>query len=341
MPTSTREIHLAARPVGAAKATDFRMVDATLPDPGPDDVLVRTIAMSVDPYMRGRMNAAKSYAPPWELNEAALGSAIGEVVASEVDLLPVGTLVRHGHGWRDYALLPASAVTVIAPLPGLPLTVHLSALGGIGLTAYAGLLDVAEFEDGDRVFVSGAAGAVGSLAGQFARLRGAPQIIGSAGSADKVRWLTDELGFTDAFDYHDGPVRDLLLAAAPHGIDVFFDNVGYDHLEAAIEAANPFARFALCGSIAGYNVDPKPPGPDNLSLMVGKRIMAKGFIVGDHTDLQEAFQAEVGDWLRDGKLVTRETIVEGLDHAVEAFLGLLDGANTGKMIVRLAPDPED
>lgn len=339
MPTSTREIHLASRPVGKAKATDFAMVEAQLPDPGADEVLVRTIAMSVDPYMRGRMNAAKSYAPPWELNEAALGSAIGEVIASEVDLLPVGTLVRHGHGWREHALLPSSAVTVIEALDGLPLTVHLGALGGIGLTAYAGLLDVAQFEEGDRVFVSGAAGAVGSLVGQFAHLRGTAQVIGSAGSPDKVRWLTEELGYTDAFDYHDGPVRDLLLAAAPHGIDVFFDNVGYDHLEAAIEAANPFARFALCGSIAGYNVDPKPAGPDNLSLMVGKRIMARGFIVGDHTDMQEAFQTEVGGWLREGKLVVRETIVEGLDNAVEAFLGLLEGANTGKMIVRLAPDP--
>jgi NADPH-dependent curcumin reductase CurA len=339
MPTSTREIHLAARPVGAAKATDFRMVDVELPDPAGDEVLVRTIAMSVDPYMRGRMNAAKSYAPPWELDQPAQGAAIGEVLASTVDLLPVGTLVRHGHGWREHALLPASAVTSIERIEGLPLTVHLGVLGGIGLTAYAGLFDVARYEEGDRVFVSGAAGAVGNLVGQFARLRGAAQVIGSAGSPDKVRWLLDDLGFTDAFDYHDGPVRELLAAAAPHGIDVFFDNVGYDHLEAAIDAANTFARFALCGSIAGYDQDPKPAGPDNLSLMVGRRINARGFIVGDHEDLREQFIAEVGGWLRAGRLVVRETVVEGLDNAVEAFLGMLRGANTGKMIVRLAPDP--
>jgi NADPH-dependent curcumin reductase CurA len=339
MPTSTREIHLAARPIGAAKPSDFRMVDAQLADPGEGEVLVRTIAMSVDPYMRGRMNAEKSYAPPWELNEAALGSAIGEVIASEVEDLPVGTLVRHGHGWREHALLHASAVTVVEPVPGVPLTVHLGALGGIGLTAWAGLVDVASLEEGDRVFVSGAAGAVGSLVGQFAKLRRAGQVIGSAGSPEKVQWLTDELGFDDAFNYHDGPVRKLLAAAAPHGIDVFFDNVGYDHLEAAIDASNTFARFALCGSIAGYDMAQKPPAPDNLSLIVGRRLTVKGFIVGDHSDRQGDFLAEVGGWLRDGKLVIRETVVEGLDNAVDAFLGLLKGANTGKMIVRLAPDP--
>lgn len=338
MPTSTREIHLAARPVGAAKATDFRMVDAQLVDPAEGEVLVRTIAMSVDPYMRGRMNAEKSYAPPWELDEAALGSAIGEVIASGVGDLPVGTLVRHGHGWREHALLPASALTVIEPVPGLPLTVHLGALGGIGLTAWAGLVDVAGMEEGDRVFVSGAAGAVGSLVGQFAKLRGAAQVIGSAGSAEKVQWLT-ELGFDDAFNYRDGPVRTLLADAAPHGIDVFFDNVGYDHLEAAIDASNTFARFALCGSIAGYDMAQKPPAPDNLSLIVGRRLSVKGFIVGDHSDRQGDFLAEVGGWLRDGKVVTRETVIDGLDNAVEAFLGMLKGANTGKMIVRLAPDP--
>lgn len=336
---STREIHLAARPVGAAAPSDFRMVQTQLPDPAEDQVLVRTIAMSVDPYMRGRMNAEKSYAPPWELNQPAQGAAIGEVTASSAQGLPVGTLVRHGFGWREHALLPAAAVTVIEPVEGLPLTVHLGVLGGIGLTAYAGLFQVAGYQEGERVFVSGAAGAVGNLVGQFARLRGAAQVIGSAGSPQKVRWLLDEVGFTDAFDYHDGPVRQLLAAAAPQGIDVFFDNVGYDHLEASIDASNTFARFALCGSIAGYDVVPKPPGPDNLSLLVGRRITARGFIVGDHADLQPQFLAEVGGWLREGRLVTRETVVEGLDHAVEAFLGLLRGANTGKMIVRLSPDP--
>ena len=339
MPTPTREIHLVARPNGAAAPTDFAMVDVVLPDPQPGQVVARTIAMSVDPYMRGRMNAAKSYAPPWEIGQAALGGAIGVVEQSAVAQLPVGTLVRHGYGWREHALLSAGDVAVIQPVEGLPLTAHLGVLGGIGLTAYAGLFDVASFAPGDRVFVSGAAGAVGSLVGQFAKLRGAAQVIGSAGTPDKVRWLTEELGFDDAFDYHDGPVREQLAAVAPDGIDVFFDNVGYDHLEAAIDVANDNARFALCGSIAGYDMANRPAGPDNLSFIVGKRLTLKGFIISDFASSQQEFLDTTSGWLREGRLVARETVVEGLDNAVQAFLDMLRGANTGKMLVRLSADP--
>jgi hypothetical protein len=189
------------------------------------------------------------------------------------------------------------------------------------------------------VVVSGAAGAVGSLVGQFARLRGAAAVVGSAGSPEKVRWLLEEVGFTAAFDYHDGAVADLLGAAAPEGIDVFFDNVGGAHLEAAIGALHTYGRVALCGSISGYNAVEPPPGPRNMGLCVGKRLVLRGFIVGDHTDLRPEFTETVTGWLRSGDLVVRETVAEGLEEAVPAFLRLFRGSNTGKMVVRLAPDP--
>ncbi|MCW2675364.1 MAG: hypothetical protein JWR70_404, partial [Modestobacter sp.] len=200
---------------------------------------------------------------------------------------------------------------------------------------------VAAFRPGDAVFVSGAAGAVGSLVGQFARLRGASRVVGSAGTPEKVRWLSEELGFSAAFDYHGGAVADLLAAAAPEGIDVFFDNVGGEHLEAAIGALTVHGRAALCGSISGYNAVSAPPGPRNMSLLVGKRLALRGFLVGDHGDLRPEFTETVSGWLRDGALVARETVVDGLDAAVDAFLALLRGGNTGKMVVRLTPDPGD
>jgi NADPH-dependent curcumin reductase CurA len=247
--------------------------------------------------------------------------------------------VLHGLGWRDVAVLDADHVSVVEPLSGLPLSLHLGVLGMPGLTAYAGLFRVAAFRPGDAVFVSGAAGAVGSLVGQFARLRDASRVVGSAGTPEKVRWLRDELGFTAAFDYHDGAVADLLAAAAPEGVDVYFDNVGGEHLEAAIGALTVHGRAALCGSISGYNAVSAPPGPRNMGLMVGKRLSLRGFLVGDHGDLRPEFVDTVSGWVRDGSVVARETVVEGLDNAVRAFLDLLHGGNTGKMVVRLAPDP--
>jgi NADPH-dependent curcumin reductase CurA len=208
-----------------------------------------------------------------------------------------------------------------------------------GLTAYAGLFRVAAFQPGETVFVSGAAGAVGSLVGQFARLRGAFAVIGSAGSEQKVQWLTGELGFTAAFDYHAGRVADLLAQAAPDGIDVYFDNVGGEHLEAAIGAFRLHGRAAICGSISAYNAIEPPPGPRNMSQLVARRITLRGFLVGDHSDLRPEFVETVSGWLRSGDLVVRETVRVGLEQAVPAFLDLLRGGNTGKMIVALAPDP--
>jgi NADPH-dependent curcumin reductase CurA len=340
MSVSTREVHLVARPRGEPAPADFAVREVALAGPAPGQVLVRTLAMSVDPYMRGRMSARRSYAPSWELDRPMQGGAVGQVVASRAPAVAEGALVLHGDGWREHAVLPAERVRVLRPQPDLPLSYHLGVLGMPGLTAYAGLFRLGEFKAGDAVFVSGAAGAVGSLVGQFARLRGASRVVGSAGSAAKVRWLTEDLGFDAAFDYHDASVVDQLRAAAPDGIDVYFDNVGGEHLQAAIDAMNRGGRLALCGAISSYNATSRPVGPNNLFLAIGQRLTLRGFIIHDHADLEPEFAAVVGGWLRAGELIVRETVVDGLEAAVPAFLDLLRGGNTGKMIVRLAPDPD-
>jgi hypothetical protein len=338
VPVPTREWQLAARPQGEPTPEDFRLVEVERPDPADGQVVVRMLVMSVDPYMRGRMRRGPSYAPAWEVGATMQGGAVGRVIESRSPEMPVGSLVLTDAGWRDVAVLDAAHVRRLPDLPGIPPSYHLGVLGMPGLTAWAGLFRVAGFRPGDAVFVSGAAGAVGSLVGQFARLRGASRVVGSAGSPEKVRWLTGGLGFSAAFDYHDGPVAEQLSAAAPEGIDVFFDNVGGEHLEAAIGALRVHGRAALCGSISGYNAVTPPPGPRNLALMVGKRLTVGGFLVGDHTDLREEFSTAVSGWLASGDLVVRETVREGLEDAVPAFLDLLRGGNTGKMLVRLAAD---
>jgi hypothetical protein len=331
----TREWQLAARPHGEPTPDDFRLVETEHPDPGDGQVVVRMLVMSVDPYMRGRMRAGKSYAAAWEIGETMQGGAVGRVVDSRSPDVPAGALVLTNAGWRDVAVLDAAHVQVLPDLPGIPPSYHLGVLGMPGLTAWAGLFRVAAFQPGEDVFVSGAAGAVGSLVGQFARLRGAGRVIGSAGSPAKVAWL-GELGFAAAFDYHDGPVAELLAAAAPDGIDVFFDNVGGDHLEAAIGALRLHGRAAICGSISTYNAVSPPPGPRNMSQLVATRLTLRGFLVGDHTDLRPEFLEALPGWIASGDLVVRETVREGLEDAVPAFLDLLRGGNTGKMVVRLS-----
>ncbi|MEH0820399.1 NADP-dependent oxidoreductase [Micromonospora sp. CPCC 205554] len=328
-----REIHLVSRPDGWPTPENFRLVTTEVPTPGPGQVVVRNRFMSVDPYMRGRMNDVKSYVPPFALDAPLDGGAIGEVVAGEAGGVKPGDTVLHGLGWREYALVDAKGVRKVDP--GLaPVTAYLGVLGMTGLTAYAGLLDVAAMRPGETVFVSGAAGAVGSMVGQIAKLRGAGRVIGSAGSPAKVERLT-ALGFDAAFDYHDGPVYKQLRAAAPDGVDVYFDNVGGDHLEAAIGAMNLHGRAAICGMIAQYNATEPPAAPRNLALVIGKRLTLRGFLVGDHGHLREQFVQEVAGWLREGRLSYDETIVDGIEQAPEAFLGLLRGENLGKMLVRL------
>lgn len=331
---TSREIRLAARPEGEPGPEHFELAELPVPEPGPGQVLVRNLWMSVDPYMRGRMWDRPSYVPPFQVGAPLEGGAVGEVVAGDADGLPVGTLVLHGLGWREYALLDARQATAL-PRDVAPPQAFLGVLGMPGLTAYVGLLDIGELRDGDIVFVSAAAGAVGSLAGQIAKARG-HTVIGSAGSAEKVAYLRGELGFDAAFSYRDGPVARSLAQAAPDGIDVYFDNVGGDHLEAALGALRQHGRVAMCGAIANYN-SASSPGPRNLEgLCIAKRLTLRGFLVLDHEHRREAFVQEVGGLLREGRIRYRETVVEGIEHAPEAFIGLLRGENVGKMLVRLA-----
>jgi NADPH-dependent curcumin reductase CurA len=333
MPTRSRQVQLAARPHGEPKDSDFRLAEVELPDPGPGEVLVRNTYMSVDPYMRGRMDDRDSYVPPFALDAPLDGGAVGEVVASQADGLAPGDTVVHQLGWRDHALLGADRLRKVDP-EGISPSAFLGVLGMPGLTAYAGLLDVAALGEGDVVFVSGAAGAVGSLAGQIAKLRG-NTVIGSAGSAEKVAHLVDDLGFDGAFNYRDGRVAEQLAAAAPDGIDVYFDNVGGEHLEAAIGALRRYGRVAMCGAVSVYNATEPMPGPHNMALAVGKRLSLRGFIVTDHGARMKDLIAEVGPAVRDGRVVFRETVVEGLEQAPAALQGLLRGENTGKMVVKL------
>ncbi len=329
-----RQIVLASRPSGWPTAANFALTEAGRPELADGQVRVRNLFMSVDPYMRGRMNDVKSYLPPFRLGEPLEGGAIGTVIESRSPELNVGDLVLHMLGWRDEAVLPAKAARKVTAAGGLSPSAYLGVLGMPALTAYVGLLDIATMQPGDAVFVSGAAGAVGSMAGQMAKLKGAVRVIGSAGSEEKVRWLRG-IGFDAAFNYRAANVLEQLREAAPDGIDVYFDNVGADHLDAALVMLNNHGRVAMSGAIAHYNATESPVGPSNLGLVITKRLTLRGFIVSDHQHRMPDMIADVSGWLRDGKLSHAETVVDGLDHAPDAFINLLRGANTGKMIVRL------
>jgi NADPH-dependent curcumin reductase CurA len=332
----SRQWQLVRRPSGWPTPEDFRFVDVLLPAVAEGEVRVANEFVSVDPYMRGRMNDVKSYSPPFALGATMTGGAVGRVVESRSNGLAVGDLVTHAQGWRDVAQGPAAEFRLVEQVPGLPSSVFLGVLGMTSLTAWVGLLVVAEMKPGDTVFVSGAAGAVGSAAGQIARLRGAGRVVGSAGTAAKVALLTQRYGFDAAFNYKDAPVAHQLATAAPDGIDVYFDNVGGDHLDAALAAFRPGGRAALCGAISAYNATEPPPGPRNLSQMIGKGLTMKGFLVSSYGQHTPAFTAEVGAWLAAGKMAYDETVFDGIEHTLDAFLGLLRGDNTGKMLVKVS-----
>ena len=334
MSETTRQIRLVSRPTGWPTHENFELVEVDVPKLEPGQVLVRNTVMSVDPYMRGRMNDTKSYIPPFEIGEPLDGGAVGEVVASESDTVSVGDVVQHQLGWRERAVLDANHVRRI-DTSSIPASAYLGVLGMPGHTAYTGLVRIAGLKEGDTVFVSGAAGAVGSLVGQIARNLGAARVVGSAGSAEKVSYVVDELGFDSAFDYHDESVGRQLRRHAPGGIDVYFDNVGGDHLEGAIANMKDFGRIALCGAIADYNATEATPGPRNMWLIVPRRLKLQGFIVMDHRDLAKEYLTKAAGWIRGGRLKFRETYVDGLDQAVDAFLDMHRGGNIGKMLVRL------
>jgi NADPH-dependent curcumin reductase CurA len=336
--TSTTSIQwqLVARPHGEPTPDDVARVEVTLPELGEGEVRVQNEFLSVDPYMRGRMNDVKSYIPPFALGETMTGGAVGRVVETRSDDLPVGTVVLHDQGWRDVAQGGAASFRAVQPVDGVPLSAYLGVLGLTGLTAYVGLTEIAGIREGDVVFVSGAAGAVGTMVGQIARLKGASRVIGSAGSAEKVELLTSKYGFDAAFDYKDGDVSELLAEAAPDGIDLYFDNVGGDHLSAALASFRTGGRAALCGSIANYNSTGAPVGITGMTNMVTRGLMMKGFTLGDYRHLAPAFQAEMGPWLSAGDVVYDETVVEGVDNAFDAFTGLMRGDNVGKMVVAVS-----
>jgi hypothetical protein len=330
---TSREIRLASRPTGVPTEANFNLTQTELPPTPDQQVLVRNLYMSVDPYMRGRMNAGKSYIPPFELGQALEGGAVGEVIESRAKEFKPGDAVVSNLGWREYFLAAPKELRAVSR-EMQPLSVYLGALGMTGMTAWVGL-NLVEVKSGDVIYISGAAGAVGSVAGQLAKLRGC-RVIGSAGSGEKVQFLREECGFDIAFNYKVGPVLEQLNVEVPDGIDVYFDNVGGETLEAALSALRPHGRIIACGGISGYNEEKPRPGPSNLFNMIAKRLTMKGLMVRDWLDRQGEFEKEAGGYYRAGKLKNRETVVKGIAQAPAAFLGLFRGQNIGKMVVELA-----
>jgi NADPH-dependent curcumin reductase CurA len=326
-----RAWHLMNRPQGIPTAENFEMKEIALPPLADGQIRVRNRWLSVDPYMRGRMNDVKSYVPAFQLGEPMEGGAIGEVVDSKADGFSPGDLVQHMAGWRDEAVLPARAANKLPQIGAAP-ELFLGVLGVTGATAYFGLLDVARAKEGDIVFVSAAAGAVGSVVVQIAKAKGMT-VIGSAGGAEKCEFVRS-LGADEVVDYKAGAILKGLAGAVPDGIDVYFDNVGGDHLDAAMALARNNARFAICGLIEGYNAT-APMSFRFIQRIIAARISLKGFIVLDYLPRMSEFYAEMGPWVASGAVKSRETVVEGLENMPDAFLGLFTGANTGKMLVKL------
>ena len=329
----SREILLVSHPKGLPTAANFTLANRELASLQDQQVLVRNLFMSVDPYMRGRMNEEKSYIPAFTVGQPLEGGAVGEVIESRTAGFKPGDAVTSNLGWREYFIAaPEELHPVSRDLQ--PLSVYLGALGMTGMTAWAGL-NLVTVKAGDVVFISGAAGAVGNVAGQLAKLRGC-RVIGSTGSMEKVKFLREECGFDIAFDYKVGPVLEQLNLEVPDGIDVYFDNVGGEALEAALTVLRPHGRIIACGGISGYNDEKPRPGPSNLHNLIIKRLTIKGLMVRDWLDRRTSFENEVGGYFRTGELKNKETVMTGMENAVDAFLGLFTGKNIGKMVVRLA-----
>ena len=332
--TST-QILLASRPTGWPTEQNFQISTSELPDLADGQVRVRNEFISVDPYMRGRMNDTRSYVAPYQIGEQITGGAVGRIIESAAATLPVGTLVTHQHGWSDTVQDAAERFTAVPEIPGVPSSLRLHMMGMTGLTAWVGLTVIAGMKEGDTVFISGAAGAVGTAAGQIAKLLGAKRVIGSAGSDEKVALLTSKYGYDAAFNYKDGDVAGQLAALAPEGIDVFFDNVGGEHLEAALENFSDGGRAALCGAISSYNTTEAAPGPSNMANLITRGLKLQGFTLSNYLQHSPEFAARMGQWFADGKIVYDETIVDGIKNTVQAFVDMMQGQNIGKMLVRI------
>ena len=341
-----RQVLLSARPDGFPKDTDFELVETSVPGPGDGQMLCRTVYLSLDPYMRGRMNAGASYAKGVELGEVMGAGTVSQVVESNLEGFKVGDLVLNENGWQDYALSNGTLsdgrrMRTLDP-DRAPISTAVGVLGMPGHTAYVGLLDVGQPQPGETVVVSAASGAVGSVVGQIARIKGC-RVVGVAGAQEKCDYVVGELGFDACVSHRSDTLRDDLKGACPDGVDVYFENVGGKVFEAVLPLLNTFSRMPVCGRIANYNLKELPAGPDRTPALMGlvltRRITVRGFIVFDHNDRQPDFLRDVGAWIRNGELKYREDVVDGLEHAVSAFQGLLQGKNFGKLLVRLSPDP--
>lgn len=334
---TNRQIRLASRPSGWVTPDNFDTSEGKVPEAGDGQLVVRNIYLSVDPYMRGRMNDVKSYVPPFQVGEVLQGGVVGQVVASNNRKFSEGDYVTGMLGWEDYSLSDGSGLRRISK-GDAPLSYHLGVLGMTGMTAYVGLLKIAEAKAGDTVFVSAASGAVGSIVGQLARIHGC-RVIGCAGSDEKVELLTSEFGFDAGFNYKTSKsIPDSIAKACPDGIDVNFENVGGEIFEAALWNMRSFGRIALCGMVANYNDDRLQPGPRGMMVVIGRRLTIRGFIVTDHPEACSEYVGLAGTWLAEGKLTYRETVAEGLENAPTAFIDMLKGGNIGKQIVRIGDE---
>ena len=333
-----REIHLKNRPIGLPRESDFELVEVPIPETGGGQMLIRNIYMSVDPYIRGRMVDRKSYVPPFQLNMPVESGCVGQVVESKEDKFKVGNFVLGMQPWSEYNISDGTGLSKIDPGTA-PIQSHLGIVVMPGLTAYFGLLEIGRPKKGETVFVSAASGAVGSVVCQIAKLKGC-NVVGSVGSDEKVSWLIEEAGIDAAFNYK--TVDDLaveLRKHCPKGIDIYFENVGGKHLEAALANMNTYGRIVLCGMISIYNATKPQPGPSNLFYAISKQLTIKGFIVTDHFDMLPQFHSEIGAWISAGRIKWKETIANGIENAPGAFIGLFTGDNFGKMLVQVGPDP--
>lgn len=343
MPTKNQQIRLASRPHGEPSPDNFEQVEGEVASPRPGEMLLRAIYLSLDPYMRGRMNAGKSYARPVKIGEVMEGRAVAQVVASNLPDYQVGEfVVNNSHGWQEYAVSSGAGVYKIDRSAG-PLSYALGVLGMPGLTAYTGLANIGQPKPGETLVVAAASGAVGSVVGQIGRIQGC-RVIGIAGGSAKCRYVQEELGFDACLDHHEPNLADRLQAACPQGIDVYFENVGGQVFEAVLPLLNEFARVPVCGLIAHYNATGLPPGPDHLPqlmhLTLTKRLTLRGFIVWDFASQWPQFLADMGQWLREGRMKYKEDITAGLENAPRELIGLLRGENFGKKIIRISEPDE-
>lgn len=334
MALDNTQVLFKARPTGWVDRSHFDIVTRPAGEPGDGEVLVKNLYLSVDPYMRGRMRDTRSYVPGFELGKVLMGGAVGVVAKSKADGLKEGDHVTGMLGWEQYSVAPAKSLMKVDPKAG-PLSYYLGIMGMPGMTAWIGLLDIGKPKSGETVYVSAASGAVGQIVGQIAKMKGC-YVAGSAGDDAKVAYIRDELGFDAAFNYKKASsLGRALHEACPKGIDVYFENVGGAMLDAVLGCINPFSRIVVCGMISQYNKE-KPEGVHNLMSLIANKALMQGFIVSDHYAKLPQFLAEMGGWVKAGKMHYRETVTEGIEHAPDAFIGMLKGENFGKAVVHIA-----